>query len=244
MTPTETGTRPRVEGERETEILAATLEVLAEVGYDLLTMDAVATRAKASKATLYRRWRGKPELVVAAVMCHHSNAASVPDTGSLRGDLLAAYCGTGGLNDPLAQSVLSAVVTAMGRDPEFAEVYRRDFIGPKIAVSRAVYERARDRGEVHPDTDLTILGPALAGVVLHRAFLLGEAVTPELVGRVLDEVILPAALHGPCPSPAQPRPDSPHDSSLTTGSTGSTPRSDPLSDPSAPIDPDTTEGLR
>ena len=52
MTPIETGTRPRVEGEREQEILAATLEVLAEVGYDLLTMDAVATRAKASTATL------------------------------------------------------------------------------------------------------------------------------------------------------------------------------------------------
>ena len=193
--------RPRVEGEREREILDATLEVLAEVGYDLLTMDAVATRAKASKATLYRRWRGKPELVVAAVMCHHSATGDVPDTGSLRGDLLAAYCGTGGLNDPRAQAVLSAVVTAMGRDPEFAEVYRRDFIGPKIAVSRAVYERARERGEVHPDTDLAILGPALAGIVLHRAFLLGEAVTPEVVGRVLDEVILPAALHGPVPAP-------------------------------------------
>lgn len=196
--------RPRVEGEREREILDATLEVLAEVGYDLLTMDAVAARAKASKATLYRRWRGKPELVVAAVMCHHAGAGAVPDTGSLRGDLLAAYCGTGGLNDPRAQSVLSAVVTAMGRDPEFAEVYRRDFIGPKIAVSRAVYERARERGEVHPDTDLTILGPALAGIVLHRAFLLGEPVTPELVGRVLDEVILPAALHGPLRSPHDP----------------------------------------
>ena len=186
-----------MEGERETEILVATLEVLAEVGYDLLTMDAVAARAKASKATLYRRWRSKPELVVAAVMCHHSGTATVPDTGSLRGDLLAAYCGTGGLTDPVAQGVLTAVITAMGRDPEFAEVYRRDFIGPKIAVSRAVYERARERGEVHPETDLSILAPALAGIVLHRAFLLGDPVTPELVGRVLDEVILPAAQHGP-----------------------------------------------
>ena len=189
--------RPRVEGEREREILEATLMVLGEVGYDLLTMDAVATRAKASKATLYRRWKSKPELVVAAVMAGHRGAGAVPDTGSLRGDLLAAYCGDGGIDDPMAQSVLSAVVTAMGRDPEFAEVYRRDFIGPKIAVSRTVYERARERGEVHPDTDLEILGPALAGIVLHRAFLLGESVNPDLVGRVLDEVILPAALHGP-----------------------------------------------
>lgn len=197
MTPTETGTRPRVAGERELEILDATLEVLADVGYDLLTMDAVAIRAKASKATLYRRWRGKPELVVAAVTQHHTTATTAPDTGTLRGDLLAAYCGSGSISDPRAQAVLAAVVTAMGRDPEFAEIYRRDFIGPKIAASRGIYERARERGEVHPDADLTILGPSLAGIVLHRAFLLGEAVTPDLVGRVLDEVILPAALHGP-----------------------------------------------
>ena len=200
MTPTEAGTRPRVEGERELEILEATLEVLAEVGYDLLTMDAVASRAKASKATLYRRWRGKPELVVAAIMAHKGDAA-VPDTGSLRGDLLEAYCGgSGGLDDPVAQTVLTTVVTAMGRDPEFAEVYRRDFIAPKVASSRAIYERARERGEVHPDVDLSILAPSLAGIVLHRAFLLGDAVTPELVGRVLDEVVLPAALHGPARS--------------------------------------------
>ena len=199
MTPTETGTRPRVAGEREMEILEATLEVLDEVGYDLLTMDAVATRAKASKATLYRRWKGKPELVVAAIMAYKGDPG-IPDTGSLRGDLLAAYCGIGGLDEPLAKSVLTAVVTAMGRDPEFAEVYRRDFIAPKVATSYAIYERARDRGEVHPDVDLTILAPSLAGIVLHRAFLLGEAVTAELVGRVLDEVILPAAKHGPLPA--------------------------------------------
>ena len=204
MTPIETGTRPRVEGEREMEIFEATLEVLDEVGYDLLTMDAVAARARASKATLYRRWKGKPELVVAAIMAHKGESV-VPDTGTLRGDLLEAYCGgTGGLNDPLAQSVLSAVVTAMGRDPEFAEVYRRDFIGPKIAASQAIYERARSRGEVHPDVDLTVLAPSLAGIVLHRVFLLGEQVTPDLVARVLDEVILPAALHGPtAPDPHQ-----------------------------------------
>jgi len=197
--PTDACIRPRVKGQRELEILEATLAVLDDVGYDLLTMDAVASRAKASKATLYRRWKGKPELVVAAIMAHKGENV-VPDTGTLRGDLIAAYCGTGGLNDPMAQSVLTAVVTAMGRDPEFAEIYRRDLIGPKIATSRVIYERARERGEVHPDTDLTILAPSLAGIVLHRAFLLGDAVTPELVARVLDEVILPAALRGPAPT--------------------------------------------
>lgn len=224
--PAETGTvRPRVEGERELEIFDATLAILDEVGYDLLTMDAVAARAKASKATLYRRWNGKPELVVAAIMSRKGDLEA-PDTGSLRGDLMAVYCGSGGLSDPLAKSVLTAVVTAMGRDPEFAEVYRRDFIGPKIAASRSIYERARVRGEVHPDADLSVLAPALAGIVLHRAFLLGDQVTPELVGRVLDEVILPAAQHGPCPS-----------SPLSECS----PSDRPVSDPSAELSPPLTK---
>ncbi|HEY9378647.1 MAG TPA: helix-turn-helix domain-containing protein, partial [Jiangellaceae bacterium] len=63
-----TGTpRPRVAGEREDEILDATVRVLVNVGYDKLTLDAVAAEARASKATLYRRWKGKAELVVDAV---------------------------------------------------------------------------------------------------------------------------------------------------------------------------------
>ena len=92
-------TRPRVEGVREAEILAATMEVLADVGYDRLTMDAVAQRAKASKATLYRRWNGKVSLVIDALHHHHQHDSPpvIVDTGSLRGDLIESFCGHGGL---------------------------------------------------------------------------------------------------------------------------------------------------
>ncbi|MGL5927508.1 MAG: helix-turn-helix domain-containing protein, partial [Dermatophilaceae bacterium] len=62
--------RRRVEGDREREILSAALGVLAEVGYDRMTMDAVALAARASKATLYRRWQSKTALVVDALLCH------------------------------------------------------------------------------------------------------------------------------------------------------------------------------
>ncbi len=191
MVPESVTTRPRVEGEREQEILDAALSVLAECGYDRLTMDAVATEAKASKATLYRRWSSKPELVVEAI-CSHKAHPALPDTGSLREDLVAAHCGMGGLQDPRALAVQAAVVTAMARDPEFAATYRREFIGPKLAASRAIFERARDRGEVRDDLDLELLAPALAGIVLHRVFLLGDDASPELVGRVIDQIVLPA----------------------------------------------------
>ena len=184
--------RPRVEGDREREILDATLSVLAEVGYDRLTMDAVATSAKASKATLYRRWSTKQALVVDAV-CSQKSSEPVPDTGRLRDDLIALYCGLGGFRDPRGLAVLAAVVTAMARDEEFAETYRRDFIAPKIAASRVVYDRARARGELADGVDVALLAPALPGIVLHRVFLLGEEATPDLIAQIIDQIIIPAA---------------------------------------------------
>ena len=188
--------RPRIVGQREHEILEATLEVLAEVGYDRLTMDAVAATAKASKATLYRRWTNKVTLVIEALQ-HAKAPEDIPDTGSLREDLVGAFCGVGGLADPRSVATFSSVLTAIGRDPEFAEAFRRDVILPKIAFSRVIWERARARGEIRPDLDLDLIEPALAGIVLHRVFLLGETPTPELITRVVDQILLPAATSGP-----------------------------------------------
>lgn len=198
--PDGAASRPRVEGEREREILQAALDVLVEAGYDRLTMDAVAAAARASKATLYRRWSTKQALVVDAV-CSQNAPTSVPDTGSLREDLVANFCGLGGFGDPRGLAVLAAVVTAMARDAEFAQTYRRDFIGPKLAAARVIFERARERGELRADADIDLLAPALPGIVLHRVFLLGEEATPALIEQVVDRVILPAATAGAVPAP-------------------------------------------
>ena len=193
MTPSETSlVRPRVAGEREHEILDAALEVLADVGYDRLTMDAVAARAKASKATLYRRWSGKLAMVVDALV-HTKGLTEVPDTGTLRGDLQEAFCGIGGLTDVAGVGTFGAIVTALVRDPEFAEAFRRDVLGPKLAASRAIWQRAAERGELREGLDLDLFEPVLAGIVLHRVFVLGDAPSTDLVARVIDQIVLPAA---------------------------------------------------
>lgn len=194
MTPAEAAARPRVEGEREQEILEATLDVLADVGYDRLTMDAVASAARASKATLYRRWETKASLVLEALLAQKGPIGETPDTGSLRGDLIASHCGHGGLTDERQLAVFSSVITALGRDAEFAEGFRTQFVGPKVERAREVFERAQRRGEIRDDIDLDIVGPALAGMVLHRQFILGESPTPESITTVIDQVILPAVL--------------------------------------------------
>ncbi|WP_183096072.1 TetR/AcrR family transcriptional regulator [Nocardioides stalactiti] len=197
-TPSQTGeapARPRVEGEREQEILDATLDTLAEVGYDRLTMDAVATRAKASKATLYRRWNSKAQLVIDALISQ-KEPMNLPDTGTLRGDLVEAFCGLGGLTDQHQLAILGSVITAIGRDEEFAEAFRRDFIGPKKALSTEMFRRAQARGEIKDDLDLDLIAAALPGIALHRTFLLGEPPTPELIAKILDQLILPAVIRG------------------------------------------------
>jgi AcrR family transcriptional regulator len=193
MTPTET--RPRVEGDREQEILDATLDVLADAGYDRLTMDAVATRARASKATLYRRWHDKASLVIDA-LCSEKGAPDVPDTGTLRGDLLEAFCGMGGLTDQRQMAILGSVITAIARDAEFATAFRRDFIGPKAEAGRQIYLRAQERGEIRDDLDIDLFSSALPGIILHRLFLLGDPPTEEVITRVIDQVIIPAATSG------------------------------------------------
>ncbi|MGI8524467.1 MAG: TetR/AcrR family transcriptional regulator [Nocardioides sp.] len=192
MTPTEAAAlRPRVEGDREQEILDAALEVLAEVGYDRLTMDAVAHGAKASKATLYRRWNTKAALVVDA-LASQKEAPALPDTGDLRSDLVGAFCGLGGLADHDITSTFGAVITALSTDPEFAAEFRAKVLLPKSQLSRTVFERAQARGELRCDLDLDIVVPALAGIVLHRIFVMGEPPAPDLIERAIDQIILPA----------------------------------------------------
>ncbi len=193
MTPAEAAThlRPRVEGDREREILDAALEVLAEVGYDRLTMDAVAQRAKASKATLYRRWNSKATLVVDA-LATQTAIPPVPDSGDLRTDLLTAFCGMGGLTDHDTTQTFGAVMTALSTDPEFAVEFRTRVLQPKAQLSRTLFQRAADRGEIRTDIDLDLVAPALAGIVLHRLFVMGETPGPTLIERVIDQIILPA----------------------------------------------------
>ncbi len=197
-TPVSTQVRPRVEGEREDEILDACVELVIELGYDRLTMDAVAKRARASKATLYRRWESKASLVVEALIrAKQSPHIGDHDTGSLRGDLLATFCGRGGINET-ATKVLGSVITALSTDEEFASEFREKFIAPKVAITQAIYHRAQERGEIGEDIDLEVIGPALAGILLHRTFILGVPPDDATIERVVDHVILPAVQHPSC----------------------------------------------
>jgi AcrR family transcriptional regulator len=195
--PSAAASRPRVVGERVDEILDATFAELLQVGYDRLTFDSVAKAARASKATLYRRWESKSALVVDAVLRHKgATHARVPDEGSLRADLLALVAPTAGKAVGPGQGetrAVAAVFTALLTDPEFSAEFRTRFVDPRRRVGEAIIARARERGEITTDVDGGLLTASLAGIVLHRSFVLGEPVDRSTLEEIVDTIILPAA---------------------------------------------------
>ena len=179
---------------RDADILDATLDVLAETGYDGMTVDMVATRAKAGKATLYRRWPSKPDLVLDAVACMKAVPLdTLPDTGTLRGDLIAMIKAPSLRDAERKLKIMAGIVSMIARNPELAEAAHDALVAPRAAANRILFQRAVDRGEIPADSDIEMLcmiGPALAS---YRTLMLQKPVDREFLVRNIDRVILPAA---------------------------------------------------
>jgi AcrR family transcriptional regulator len=186
----EAGRSRRLEGERQQAILRATYELLGETGYQGLRVDAVAARAQASKATLYRHWPTKAELVGDAVRYCKAVEEALPDTGSLRGDLVAWF-------DEIAETlsgeegaVLAGLFVALHTEPELAGQLRslRD---SKIPHAAAVLDRAVERGELRPGADAALIDEIVPPLLFMRRFALGESIDHAYVEHVVDDIILP-----------------------------------------------------
>lgn len=177
--------------DREAAILAATFELLAEVGYDRMSIDQIARRASASKATIYRRWSGKAELVAALVRQRmRSHWQPVPDTGSLREDLHALcqeYCRV--VDEKRAQFI--GLLPVFVTDPELARTLRAARPSGELDQIEAVLSRARDRRELDADVQPRELLSVLEAMVWHRILFAGEPTDEAFVGSLADRVLLP-----------------------------------------------------
>lgn len=187
--------RPRVEGDREQQILDGVLQVLVNVGYDLLTFDAVAAQVHAGKATLYRRWSTKADLVVSAVqasMCM-TGSHELADTGSLRADLMAMFDHDDDLPIQLAE-IIAAVMPAMHRDPDLTRAVKEKILAPKTDALATLIARAQQRGEVGPDADLDLLAAIIPALNMHLMVTTGSCPTLAQMRSIIDRVLLPACL--------------------------------------------------
>ncbi|MCA1224063.1 TetR/AcrR family transcriptional regulator [Streptomyces sp. 8L] len=183
-------------------IRRAAAELLGEVGYDLVTIDAVAARARASKATIYRRWDSLAELVVDTVRSL-ARPIAVPDTGSLAGDLRTAL-DRFQQADAFELRVLSGLLGALPRNPELATLFREQVITPRLGLLHSVFASAVERGEIATGTDSELLAIVVPSMLAFRVLLTGEPADPEYADRIVQQIMLPlltAASSSPGPAP-------------------------------------------
>ncbi|HEY2307068.1 MAG TPA: TetR/AcrR family transcriptional regulator, partial [Streptosporangiaceae bacterium] len=190
--------RPRGRGgrsldsSRDVALREAALVVLAEVGYDRLTMDAVAARARAGNTTIFRRWPGKAELVVDALNSL-KGVPEIPDTGSLRQDLRALAESITSAESKFGAQLTIGMVNALARDGELRRVFGDKFIAPRMAGFRTVFERAVARGEMPAGHDLDLLAGLFPALALQQLVTSGELPGTRLACQIMDEIVYPLA---------------------------------------------------
>jgi AcrR family transcriptional regulator len=180
---------------RDPAILDAALEVLAETGYDGMTIDMVAARAKAGKATLYRRWPSKAELVFDAVACMKQaeiDFSQLPDTGTLRGDLVAMIKPPSIKDGEKKLKIMAGLVSMLAKHPDLAEAANAAIVEPRARVNRMLMRRAVDRGEISPDCDIDTLALISPSMVSYRVLILRKPIDREYLISLIDGVLLPA----------------------------------------------------
>lgn len=181
--------RPR-DASRDEAICRAALDLLAERGYDNLTMELIAAHAQASKATIYRRWSSKAELVMDALVIAQPAVRAI-DTGTLEGDLdalIAAGCSRRSARD---NAVMCGIASALGRDPELLTCFRQRFTEPRIARIHEVLERAQQRGELDPSIDTMFAATVVPSLSLQQALLTGRGVERDYIEQVFAKVLRP-----------------------------------------------------
>ncbi|MFE5729511.1 TetR/AcrR family transcriptional regulator [Streptomyces sp. NPDC056528] len=184
--------RSKITPERETELYDAVLRLLREGGYDSVTMEGVAALTKCGKATLYRQWGTKPQLVTAALARRRCVVFAGIDTGTLAGDLREAARIAASHHERDA-GLMEAVAQAYIQHPDLRAAFRETVIAPEIAAIDAIVARAVERGEVeagNPAVDF--VAPSFLGMLRIERICEERFTDTSTMRSFVDAVLLPA----------------------------------------------------
>ncbi|MEU8686651.1 TetR/AcrR family transcriptional regulator [Streptomyces sp. NPDC048611] len=183
------GTRRSGGPRKAQEIFDATLDLLAEKGYEGLTIEGVAQRSGVNKTTIYRWWPSKGALLGAALIGARQLDFTPPDTGTLAGDLTALLrTMVSLLTEQPASDIAVSVLGAITQSAELA-LPIREFFADRMALEQPVFDRAVARGELPTDTDTMLLIDLLAGAAWVRCVLRGLPLEQDFVSRAVGTVL-------------------------------------------------------
>jgi AcrR family transcriptional regulator len=148
-------------------MLQATLELLAEVGFDAMSIDAIATRAGVGKTTIYRRYASKEELVADAIE-NVREEILLPDTGTLQGDIDALIQNAAQITlSPLGRQTVAMIISSASSNAQFAQIYWTKYLQPRRKTFAIVLERAKARNEIPVDLDSDLVFDTMSGIMLY-----------------------------------------------------------------------------
>jgi AcrR family transcriptional regulator len=183
--------RPRDIG-RDEAIHQAALALLSEVGYDRTTIEAIAHRAQVGKATIYRRFKNKEEILMSAMRGHVACTLPHIDNGNLRDDLIQMISEhIRLLNGPEGELMMSLLAIAH-RDPELGKhLNQKDFI-ESDQESAELFRRALSRGEISKKANISFLTEVLPSIITQRIFITHQPVNKQFIEQLVDDVLIPA----------------------------------------------------
>lgn len=179
---------------KDVKILDATIDILAEAGYDGMTMDMVAARANTSKMTVYRRWSSKAELVRDALNLMHQNHLGfdlLPDTGTLRGDLLAVFKPQSIEEKDRKLSVMAGLGSFFSH-PEFLKVSNEGLLEPWGVINRELMYRAITRREIPAQADIELACEVITSMASYRGLIQRKPIDKSFLAALIDGILLPA----------------------------------------------------
>lgn len=179
----------------DTRIIEAAIDVLAEAGFDGMTMDMVAARAKSGKATVYRRWASKAELVRDALIWMSRSSVDfekLPDTGTLRGDLLAVLKPYSIEYKERKLRVLAGLGSFFSDHQTLAEEATAGIFEPWTEVNRTLMQRAVERGELSAQADIATACEIIVSMNYYYSLGLNKAFDKNSYSALLDNILLPA----------------------------------------------------
>lgn len=176
-------------------IIEAAINILAESGFDSMTMDMVAAHAKAGKAAVYRRWSSKAELVRDALIGMSRNSVELerlPDTGTLRGDLLALLKPYSIENSERKVRVLAGLGSFFSAHQKLAEEATAGIFEPLTEVNRRLMQRAVERGEIPAGADFELACQVIVSMTFYRTVKQNKPFNKASYSALLDNILLPA----------------------------------------------------
>ena len=184
--------RPR-DSKREAAIAESAISVIQEVGYERTTIEAIALKAGVSKATIYRRWKNKAEVIAHAISQHAFCESPAIDAGNLRDDLVELLVAKVKLLKGPDGAVIASIMSAAKLDPDLAKAIPHSIRDGGKDVHEAILDRAIVRGEISPDANLELLAEIVPAIMTYRIFMSQQPVNRKFIELLVDDVLIPSS---------------------------------------------------